>query len=339
MPIPVNCPGCGVNLKVPDTAAGQKVKCPKCQTPFDVAAGGFGEPPPAPVQAGGPRRGPAPPPDDEGYDDEPYRGDQYRPPRQQGPGTGLQLGLGIAGMSVGILAVLFAWIPCIGAFAWPVAAIGLVLSGAGLIVAITKKAGWAFPIAGTSVSAVALALSLYWWFAFYRIASDATQFAREFEKAAKQNRPPFDFKMPDNKGFPVFKAGGKGLDVIPGVQDPAVMNKGTLPQAQGREILRQDVALTDQDMKDPARGSPAKVFTVNLQAGRTYQIDMVSKAFDCHLRVENAAGEEVARNDDGPNGNVDSQIVSNCTAGGQYRIYAGRLVLGEGPFTLRVVER
>ena len=40
MPIQVICTGCQVKLKAPDTAAGKKTKCPKCQTIVSVPAGG-----------------------------------------------------------------------------------------------------------------------------------------------------------------------------------------------------------------------------------------------------------------------------------------------------------
>jgi hypothetical protein len=36
MPIAVTCPGCSVNMKAPDAAAGKKVKCPKCQALITV---------------------------------------------------------------------------------------------------------------------------------------------------------------------------------------------------------------------------------------------------------------------------------------------------------------
>ena len=38
MPIPIVCPGCGVQLKAPDAAAGKRVKCPKCANPIPVPA-------------------------------------------------------------------------------------------------------------------------------------------------------------------------------------------------------------------------------------------------------------------------------------------------------------
>src|SRR5262245_12569458 len=102
MPIPVSCPSCGTGLKAPDTAAGRRVKCPKCATPFAVPAVGeaaaFQAPPPPPSR---PRQAAAPP---RGYEDD---ADPYEPrpgPRQirRAPpaGAGLQLGLGIASLAV-----------------------------------------------------------------------------------------------------------------------------------------------------------------------------------------------------------------------------------------------
>ena len=39
MPIQISCTGCQSKLKAPDTAAGKKIKCPKCQTVVPVPAG------------------------------------------------------------------------------------------------------------------------------------------------------------------------------------------------------------------------------------------------------------------------------------------------------------
>ena len=38
MPIVVTCPSCSTTLKAPDSAAGKRVKCPKCTSPIDVPA-------------------------------------------------------------------------------------------------------------------------------------------------------------------------------------------------------------------------------------------------------------------------------------------------------------
>src|SRR5690349_19837341 len=53
------CPHCGANGRVPDTFIGRRVRCPKCQQPFTVAAPA-GPPPAAPRPA--PAASPTPPP-------------------------------------------------------------------------------------------------------------------------------------------------------------------------------------------------------------------------------------------------------------------------------------
>ena len=42
MPIEISCDNCSKRLRVPDTAAGKRVKCPGCQTVLSVPAGGGG---------------------------------------------------------------------------------------------------------------------------------------------------------------------------------------------------------------------------------------------------------------------------------------------------------
>ena len=51
MPISVQCPGCKAKLNAPDSAAGKRVKCPKCQTPVAVSGQAAGVKAPAPVAA------------------------------------------------------------------------------------------------------------------------------------------------------------------------------------------------------------------------------------------------------------------------------------------------
>src|SRR5438876_233579 len=49
MPLVVNC-SCGKQMRVPDEFAGKRVKCPACQTPCAVPAGGApSRPAPAPA--------------------------------------------------------------------------------------------------------------------------------------------------------------------------------------------------------------------------------------------------------------------------------------------------
>ena len=51
MPIEISCHSCSKRLRVPDNAAGKRVKCPGCQTILNVPAGGDAPAGPAPTAA------------------------------------------------------------------------------------------------------------------------------------------------------------------------------------------------------------------------------------------------------------------------------------------------
>ena len=67
-------------------------------------------------------------------------------------------------------------------------------------------------------------------------------------------------------------------------------------------ILSKSGELRDDDEKDTKRtNSPRRVFTVKLEEGKTYQINLKSKSdgYDPFLRLEDSTGNEVASDDDG----------------------------------------
>jgi hypothetical protein len=102
--------------------------------------------------------------------------------------------------------------------------------------------------------------------------------------------------------------------------------------------------LINADPKDKVKkDSPCKIYTVTMAAGKQYQIDLVAQQFDAYLRLENAAGQEVANDDDG-GGMLNAQIVYNCPQAGEYRIIATCLwpslrPANTGPFTLKVQQK
>jgi hypothetical protein len=351
MPIPVSCPSCGTSLKAPDSAAGRKVKCPKCATPFAVPAAAAE--PPMEVQAAPPRpmaaqpaparRAAPPPPDDDGGYDEgpPARRPMRRPDGEGGPGTGLQLGLGVAGLAVGAVALPFAFIPCLGMFAWPLAAVGLILGAVGLVIGFSRQnTGLAFPIAGAAVSAVALGVSLYWWFAVNRAVSDLDQFAKNAQQQGFNNLKNMQNFADEQRRKMEEELKKKGINPGGGgpVQATPLQLKAGVATVEGQ--------LTDADPKDKQRkNSPAKAYTINLAAGKQYQIDLMSDQFDAFLRLENAAGQTVAENDDIVFlKDLNSRIIYPCNQPGEYRITVtcvpgapGRGVTGA--FTLKVQEK
>ena len=103
-------------------------------------------------------------------------------------------------------------------------------------------------------------------------------------------------------------------------------------------VAQIDAALTNEDGKDTVRtSSMCKVYTVKLDAQKTYQIDMRSKQIDSYLRLEDAAGKELAHDDDSGDG-LDARIIFTCTQEGTYRIIATTYLGGFGPFTLSVKQ-
>jgi Ca2+-binding EF-hand superfamily protein len=79
-----------------------------------------------------------------------------------------------------------------------------------------------------------------------------------------------------------------------------------------------------------------KMCRFNMEAGKTYQIDHSSKAFDAYLYLQDPDGKVVSENDD--NGSsLDSRIVYKATKTGKYRILATSVDgKGTGAYTLTV---
>jgi hypothetical protein len=88
------------------------------------------------------------------------------------------------------------------------------------------------------------------------------------------------------------------------------------------------------------KGKKHKLFLFNMEAGKTYQIDMISKAFDAYLYLENPDGVQLAEDDDG-GGNLNARIVYKAAVTGTHRIvatyYAANFLGGAGgDFTLTI---
>lgn len=69
--------------------------------------------------------------------------------------------LGVASLVLGVLAFLICWIPLINLLGVPLSGLGLLLGVIGIIVALTRRgSGIGFPIAGSAVCALALAVAV-----------------------------------------------------------------------------------------------------------------------------------------------------------------------------------
>jgi hypothetical protein len=155
--------------------------------------------------------------------------------------------------------------------------------------------------------------------------------------------PPFPQPQPFPQPFPQpgpFPKVGEN-PFPPGVgqpvpQPPAPPSPlGAVP-AEGKVVQGQ---LTNLDGNDRMRpGSKCKRYSVTLQTGKIYQIDMVSNQVDSYLRLEDSAGQQVAQDDDS-GGFPNARILYVCPKTGLYTINCTTFIGGVGAFTLTIREQ
>jgi hypothetical protein len=105
----------------------------------------------------------------------------------------------------------------------------------------------------------------------------------------------------------------------------------------GAEGLSVEAVLTKEDPLDKVRKKHCRPYDVRMSGGKTYVIDLISKQFDAFLRLEDAAGKELGRDDDSGGAN-NARIRFKPPADGVYRIIATSFGLETGLFQLKVKE-
>lgn len=101
-----------------------------------------------------------------------------------------------------------------------------------------------------------------------------------------------------------------------------------------------DGEITKDDEQDNVRnGSHRKIHTFKMEKGKSYQIDMATRAFDAYLRLEDAKNNQLAEDDDGGD-NLDARIVFTAPRTEEYRIIATTFAAGAtGKYKLTVKEQ
>jgi hypothetical protein len=130
--------------------------------------------------------------------------------------------------------------------------------------------------------------------------------------------------------------GGTGPFTL-SIQESLVAKALELPFTDGKATIEGNLAVTDAADAVQVR-SACKVYTTKLAKGKSYQIDMSSKDVDSFLRLEDAAGKELAKDDDG-GGDRNARIQFACPETGEYRIIATTFFGGTGRFALTVKEK
>lgn len=102
---------------------------------------------------------------------------QQQPP-QTAPPAPLQPrnGFGTAGFVLGIIGLIFSFIPIVGVVAWPLVILGIVFAGVGLVRAVKGQAtNKGLSIAGLIVSVIGLIICIVWTAAFSSAANQIDQ--------------------------------------------------------------------------------------------------------------------------------------------------------------------
>ncbi len=165
--IEFQCLGCGKQLKVKDEVAGKKGKCPKCGAVLLVPSSNIEMLNNESVDVA------------EHFDSQPvsrvHQSNQALSPQQpqlehghvqQAPSVNVHMpkrtsSLGVVSLILGIVALLFCWVPILGLLSLPLSILGVLLAGIGLLVALTRRgAGIGWPIGGGVVSGLALVVAL-----------------------------------------------------------------------------------------------------------------------------------------------------------------------------------
>jgi hypothetical protein len=98
--------------------------------------------------------------------------------------------------------------------------------------------------------------------------------------------------------------------------------------------LKVEGKLSPDDPRDKVqKKSPHQVHILKMKKGQAYQIDLVSRAFDAFLRLEDESGKQLASDDDG-GGALNSRLFITAPADGSYRLIATSLDGKPGPYTL-----
>jgi peroxiredoxin len=114
----------------------------------------------------------------------------------------------------------------------------------------------------------------------------------------------------------------------------APVHSGQKPKEKIKDV-KFEGTLDPDGPKDPRRNTPCKIHVVPLKKGQRYTIDMAGTGFDAYLRLEDNAGMELAEDDDS-GGDLNAQIVFNCTKDGDYKIYCTCVGDATGKYVLTI---
>ena len=103
-------------------------------------------------------------------------------------------------------------------------------------------------------------------------------------------------------------------------------------------LTKSDVLKADDPRDTQWKSSPARSYTVTLEKGKRYLIELKSASFDAYLRVHDADGKRIAFNDDAGPETLDARIIVPIEKAGDYKIVVTSRDGKAGKFSLSVIE-
>jgi hypothetical protein len=149
--------------------------------------------------------------------------------------------------------------------------------------------------------------------------------ATEVKKDDPKKDPPVDPKKDDAK-----------KDKDPGKEKINPPPPGIVTLTLGPDgVSRTDGVLSDDDPPNPFSGRPHRAYQVQMEAGKSYQIDLVSDDFDSHLFLLDAKSNKITE-DDNSGGGLNARIVYQAKTSDPFRIHVTHFDKKSGKFTLTV---
>jgi len=192
------CPNCGRSMQVPENAAGKKGACKSCNETIIVPE------PETEIVSSPPRIIRQKSPQDLFIAATEERNSPSVSVTVQQKSSAAH-SLGIASMVLGILGLMVCWVPLIGLLGMPLSGLGAILGAIGLFIAMARRGtGIGFPIAGTAISTLAIAIAAFLNYVILKPSFDQAR-AAAFKEQMKQELGKLDLDIPAALEAPAAK--------------------------------------------------------------------------------------------------------------------------------------
>jgi len=94
--------------------------------------------------------------------------------------------MGVASLILGILALIVAWIPCVGVYALGFSVLGLILGAVGMVKSKKSGQGKGVSIAGFVCNVVATAVAVFWCIVIGGAAAASDEIGKELDKSTSE---------------------------------------------------------------------------------------------------------------------------------------------------------